>query len=188
MIYLQLFYEFFKTGLLAVGGGLATLPFLKQIAQTHDWFSIHQLTDMIAISESTPGPIGINMATYAGFHAAGIPGAITATLSLILPSYIIILIVSHFMEKFSESKLVKNAFYGIRPATIGLIAGAMFEVFVLSLLNVDAFTASGSFASLFQLAPILFYIISLIAIFKFSKWHPVIFIVFGAIVGIIFQL
>ena len=86
MVYLQLFVEFFKTGLLAVGGGLATLPFLKEIAQTYSWFSVSQLTDMIAISESTPGPIGINMSTYAGFHAAGIPGAIVSTLSLVLPS------------------------------------------------------------------------------------------------------
>ena len=139
MVYLQLFLEFFKTGLFAIGGGLATLPFLKQIALRHTWYSVSQLTDMIAVSESTPGPIGINMSTYAGFHAAGVPGAIVSTLSLVLPSYLIILIVSHFMEKFKDSPLVNHVFYGIRPATAGLIAGAMFEVFLMSLFDISAF-------------------------------------------------
>ncbi|HIV67757.1 MAG TPA: chromate transporter [Candidatus Butyricicoccus stercorigallinarum] len=184
MVYLQLFIEFFKTGLLAVGGGLATLPFLKEIAQTHSWFTINQLTDMIAISESTPGPIGVNMATYAGFHAAGVSGAVTATLSLILPSYIVILIVARFMEKFRNSPLVNNVFYGIRPATAGLIAGAMFEVFVLSLFDTQAYAASGSLADLFRLVPIVVYVAALIGVFRLPKVHPILFIICGAVLGI----
>lgn len=188
MVYLQLFIEFFKTGLLAVGGGLATLPFLKEIAQTHSWFSVSQLTDMIAISESTPGPIGINMSTYAGFHAAGVPGAILSTLSLVLPSYIIILIVSHFMEKFRDSPLVNNVFYGIRPATVGLIAGAMFEVFILSLFDTDAFAASGSVLDLFRIIPIIVYAVALIGVFKLPKLHPIVFILCGAALGIVLGL
>lgn len=92
MIFLQLFYEFFKAGLFAIGGGLATLPFLKQISLRYPWFTPNDLMDMIAVSESTPGPMGVNSATYAGFHAAGIPGAITATCSLVLPSVIIIIL------------------------------------------------------------------------------------------------
>ena len=86
MIFLQLFYEFFKAGLFAIGGGLATLPFLKQISLRYPWFTPNDLMDMIAVSESTPGPMGVNSATYAGFHAAGIPGALMATCSLVLPS------------------------------------------------------------------------------------------------------
>ena len=93
MIYLLLFWEFFKTGLFAVGGGLATLPFLTQMSVSHpDWFTTQMLADMIAVSESTPGPIGVNMATYVGYTVAGIPGAIVATCSLVLPSLIIITI------------------------------------------------------------------------------------------------
>lgn len=187
MTFLQLFIEFFKTGLFAVGGGLATLPFLKQIAQTYAWFSVGQLTDMIAISESTPGPIGINMSTYAGFHAAGIPGAIVSTLSLVLPSYIVILIVSHFMEKFRNSPLVNNIFYGIRPATAGLIAGAMFEVFLMSLFNTDALS-NGSIIGFFRIIPIILYFAVLAGIFKMPKLHPILFIILGAVCGIVLKL
>lgn len=187
MVYLQLFFEFFKTGLFAVGGGLATLPFLKQIALKYSWFTVSQLTDMIAVSESTPGPIGVNMSTYAGFHAAGLLGAIVSTLSLVLPSYIIILIVSHFMEKFRDSPLVNNIFYGIRPATAGLIAGAMFEVFVMSLFNTAALS-SGSFFDFFRFLPIVLYIVALVGIFKLPKLHPIVFIICGAVLGIVFGL
>ncbi|MDO4286514.1 MAG: chromate transporter [Eubacteriales bacterium] len=188
MIFLQLFVEFFKTGLFAIGGGLATLPFLKQIAIQYGWFSVSQLTDMIAVSESTPGPIGINMSTYAGFHAAGIPGAVIATLSLVLPSYIVILIVSHFMEKFKDSPLVNDVFYGIRPATAGLIAGAMFEVFLLSLFNTDALVAGGSVMDFFRIVPIIVYIVALIGVYKLPKLHPIVFVIGGAVLGIVLGL
>ena len=114
MIFLQLFYEFFKTGLFAIGGGLATLPFLKQIALRYPWFTPNDLMDMIAISESTPGPMGVNSATYAGFHAAGIPGALTATCSLVLPSVIIIILVSRALDKFRDSPLVQERL--LRPS------------------------------------------------------------------------
>ena len=94
MIFLQLFYEFFKIGLFAVGGGMATIPFLMDLTSRYSWFTMADLTNMIAVSESTPGPIGINMATYAGFNAAGIPGALCATLSLVLPAWIIIILIA----------------------------------------------------------------------------------------------
>lgn len=188
MLYLTLFYEFFKTGLFAVGGGLATLPFLKDIAQQYGWFSVSELTDMLAVSESTPGPIGINMSTYAGFHAAGIPGALVATASLVLPSYLVILIISHFLEKFRDSPLVNNVFYGIRPATTGLIAGAMFEVFVFSLFNTQAFAATGSLLDLFRVVPIVVYAVALVAVLRLPKLHPIVFIICGAAVGILLGL
>ena len=104
MIFLQLFYEFFKIGLFAVGGGMATIPFLMDLTSRYSWFTMADLTNMIAVSESTPGPIGINMATYAGFNAAGIPGALCATLSLVLPAWIIIILIAKFMSSFSENK------------------------------------------------------------------------------------
>ena len=188
MVYLQLFLEFFKTGLFAIGGGLATLPFLKQIALRHTWYSVSQLTDMIAVSESTPGPIGINMSTYAGFHAAGVPGAIVSTLSLVLPSYLIILIVSHFMEKFKDSPLVNHVFYGIRPATAGLIAGAMFEVFLMSLFDISAFQTSGSVMDLIRILPIVVYLAEKQNKNKLPKIHPIVFIIIGAVLGIVLEL
>ncbi len=188
MLYLTLFYEFFKTGLFAVGGGLATLPFLKDIAQKYGWFSVSELTDMLAVSESTPGPIGINMSTYAGFHAAGIAGALVATASLVLPSYLIILIVSRFLEKFRDSPLVNNIFYGIRPATTGLIAGAMYEVFVLSLFDTQAFAVTGSLIDLLRIVPIIVYAVALLAVFRLPKLHPIVFIVAGAAAGILLGL
>ena len=110
MIYLQLFYEFFKTGLFAVGGGMATLPFLSAIAEKTGWFTQGMLADMIAVSESTPGPIGVNMATYVGFTTAGVPGAIAATLGLITPSVIIILIIARFLKAFRDNQYVDAAF------------------------------------------------------------------------------
>ena len=104
MIYLRLFYEFFKAGLFAVGGGMATLPFLYDISDSTGWFTHSQLADMIAVSESTPGPIGVNMATYVGYTTGGIPGAVIATLGLITPSIIIILIIAKALQAFRQSK------------------------------------------------------------------------------------
>lgn len=120
MTYLLLFYEFFKTGLFAVGGGLATLPFLYDMAARHpEWFTTSQLADMVAVSESTPGPLGVNMATYVGFITGGLPGALVATIGLVAPSIIIILIVAAFLKRFRDSKLVNAVFYGLRPGVDG---------------------------------------------------------------------
>ena len=124
MIYLQLFWEFFKTGLFAIGGGLATLPFLQEMGQRTGWFTTHQLTDMLAVSECTPGAIGINMATYAGFRTAGLPGAICSTIGIITPSIIVIIIVAGILKKFQDNKYVQALFYGLRPASSGLIGAA----------------------------------------------------------------
>ena len=128
MIFLQLFFEFFKAGLFAVGGGLATLPFLQDISARTGWFTTDQLADMIAVSECTPGPIGVNMATYAGFLVKGVPGAVTATLGLICPSVIVIIIVARILKKFQSNKYVQAAFYGLRPAPTGLIGAACASV------------------------------------------------------------
>ena len=116
MLYLHLFWEFFKTGLFAVGGGLATLPFLQNMSDRTGWFTHAQLADMLAVSESTPGPIGVNMATYVGFSTGGVGGALIATLGLITPSVIVILIVAAFLKAFRDSKWVSAAFYALRPA------------------------------------------------------------------------
>ena len=105
MIYLQLFFEFFKAGLFAIGGGLATIPFLTDIGQRTGWFTSGELANMIAISESTPGPMGVNMATYVGFHTGGIAGGVIATLGLVCPSILVILVIAGFLKKFHPPRL-----------------------------------------------------------------------------------
>ena len=119
MILLRLFWEFFQIGLFSIGGGLATLPFLYNLGARTGWFTTGQVADMLAVSESTPGPIGINMATYVGFTTAGIPGSIIATLGLVAPSIIIIILVAAAMKAFRNNRYVDAAFYTLRPASTG---------------------------------------------------------------------
>ena len=124
MTYLRLFLEFFRTGLFAVGGGLATMPFLYHISDTTGWFSHADLANMIAVSESTPGPMGINMATYVGYVSAGIPGSVVAPLGLVTPAGVIILLVSKILSTLWQNPRVKGLFYALRPASVGLIGAA----------------------------------------------------------------
>lgn len=191
MIYLMLFYEFFKTGLFAVGGGMATLPFLDAMSLKTGWFTQAQLIDMIAISESTPGPIGVNMATYVGFTTAGPLGSIIATLGLIAPSIIVILIIAKFLSKFKDSPIVKSVFYSLRPTSTALIAAAGVPVIMLSLTNSDKFKASGSILDFFNFGAIVLAIILFVLTNKVKatkKLHPVVFIAASAILGIIFSM
>ena len=138
MTYLRLFWEFFKTGLFAVGGGMATVPFLKNIGLATGWYSQTDLMNMLAVSESTPGPIGINMATYVGFVTRGIPGAIISTLGLVTPSVIVILIIAAFLKAFRHNRYVEAAFYGLRPASTAMVAAAGLSVVAITLLNTGA--------------------------------------------------
>ncbi|HAL60491.1 MAG: chromate transporter [Lachnospiraceae bacterium] len=187
MIYLLLFINFFKTGLFSIGGGLATLPFLYEMSNRTHWFSTSDIADMIAISESTPGAIGINMSTYAGFKTAGYPGGVLATVALATPSLIIILIISGFLQKFKESRHVQNALYGLRPASIAMITAAGLNVAKVALINLDAFQASHNPADLFLWKAILLGIIIFGGQKLFPKIHPVAFIVFSAVVGVVFR-
>ena len=192
MIYLQLFFEFFKTGLFAIGGGMATIPFLYELSDKTGWFSHQDLANMIAVGESTPGPIGVNMATYVGFVTGigqhGIPGAILgavlATLGLIAPSVIIILIIASVLNKFRQSKLVDRAFYGLRPASTGLIAAAGISVAVSTFLPQLALTALNWKGLILGVA--LWVLTNLIKPTK--KLHPIVFIGLAAVVGIVFSM
>jgi len=183
MILLQLFYEFFITGLFMFGGGLAAIPFLQQMSERTGWFTIQQLMDMIAISETTPGPIGVNMATYAGYMVAGVPGGIIATLGLLAPSIIIASVVARLLSRFRESKLVGYTFYGLRPASLGLIAAAGLTVLRLSLLDFDRWEQTGLLISLFDIRTLLLAAVLFFLTNKF-KVHPVFFFAGSAVVGI----
>ncbi len=198
MMYLQLFWEFFKTGLFAVGGGMATIPFLYEMSDKTGWFTHNDLANMIAVGESTPGPIGVNMATYVGFVTGmqdkgiltAILGAVTATMGLITPCVIVILIVAAILKSFRNNRYVNSAFYGLRPASTGLIAAAGFTVVASNLFFSDVW-AQGNLLGAFNwkgivLAAALWLLTNVVK--KTKKWHPIVFIGFSALAGIVFQM
>ena len=187
MTLLQLYWEFFKTGLFSVGGGLATLPFLYEMGEKTGWFTTAQVADMLAVSESTPGGIGVNMATYAGFTTAGVPGGIIATLGLVTPSIAVILIIAMMLDKFRQSKYVDAAFYALRPTSTGLIAAAGFSVFVLVLFN----GAAGSLMGYIRWPALALGIVLWLLTNRIKKTkglHPIAFIALSAVAGVVLKL
>lgn len=184
LVLFRLFYEFFKTGLFAIGGGLATMPFLYDMSESTGWFTKNELTNMIAVSESTPGPLGVNMSTYVGFSVAGIPGAIIATLGLIMPALFIIIIVSKFLNRFKENPYVEAVFHTIRPASTGLIVGAFWGVLEITMFYLDKWGIDSKFIDLFNFKSIIFAVI-LFFLIKYTNKHPVIYIGLSAVVGIL---
>ena len=194
MIYLQLFYEFFKTGLFAIGGGLATVPFLADMGERTGWFTAGELADMIAISESTPGPMGVNMATYVGFRTGslaggpvgGIAGGVVATLGLVCPSILVILIIAGFLKKFRSDRRVDGVFYGIRPASTALITAALVEVCAIALVNTGAAFGTAGFFH-WQAILLAAAVFVCLQAGPLKKLHPVAFIAASAALGIIFQ-
>lgn len=190
-IYLQLFLEFFKTGLFAVGGGMATIPFLYDLSDKTGWFTHQDLANMIAVSESTPGPIGVNMATYVGFVTGmkqggignALLGSVTASMGLVAPSLIVIMIVAAILKSFRDNKYVNRAFYGLRPASTGLIAAAGISVAVSNLFDLSA--AAINYKG-WILAIVLWLLTNKVK--KTKKLHPIVFIGFSALVGILFPM
>lgn len=198
MILLRLFWEFFKTGLFAVGGGMATVPFLQDISAKTGWYTSGQLADMIAVSESTPGPLGVNMATYVGYTVGsqqlggvgmGVVGAIVSTLGLIFPSIVVILIIGYFLKRFRDSKLVDSALYGLRPASVALISAAGVDIVLFAILRVDSIYEIGKASLSWKSAALA------LAVFagtnlvpKLKKIHPIWFIFFSAIAGILLHM
>ena len=184
--WLLLFLEFFKTGLFSVGGGLATLPFLYEISDKTGWFSHADIADMIAISESTPGAIGINMSTYAGYQTAGILGGIEASLALALPSFIVILVVAAFLDRFKGNRYVESAFYGLRPASIAMISAAGLNVVKIAIINIPAFLEGYDLSKLIIWKGLILAVV-LFAARRRLKLHPVFFIAVSAVIGIVFR-
>lgn len=172
MMYWRLFYEFFKIGLFAIGGGAVTIPFLFDLTESYDWFTAQELTDMIAVSQSTPGPVGVNMATYAGFKTTGIVGGIIATFGLVFPSVVIVILISKLLRKYVNNPLWCEIMMAIRPVVVALIAMAGIDILKLSI--VDWFSAV--FAVLFFL------------LVYFYKKSPIFYIILSAVLGIILEL
>ncbi|MCR4782648.1 MAG: chromate transporter [Lachnospiraceae bacterium] len=197
MIYLRLFYEFFKAGLFAIGGGMATVPFLQDISQNTGWYTSGELADMIAISQSTPGPMGVNMATYVGYtvghkyfgQLGGVLGAFVSTFALILPSVIIIMIVAKMLEKFRDNKYVNAALYGLRPASVAMITSAGIVIILFSFFQINNVYEFGKAVvdyRSFILAAVVLVCSRFIPFTK--KLHPILFIIASGIVGIIFHM
>lgn len=182
----ELVVAFFKIGLFAIGGGLATLPFLYQLSQDTGWFSSADIATMIAVSQSTPGPIGINMATYVGFQVAGPVGAIIASLGLVAPSVAICVAIAKLLDKFKQSPLVQAIFTSLRPASAGLIVLATIKL------------AQTTYWSTSQARPVdwltnlnwRLVLLSVVLLFLLKRYkaHPVLLIVLAAFSGLIFQL
>lgn len=186
MIYLKLFFIFFKIGLFSIGGGLATLPFLQDLTENYDWMTSKELIDMIAISESTPGAIGINTATFVGYKAAGVFGGVITTMGLVTPSIIIIVLIAHYFKKFNEKPLVQGAFLGIRPAVTGLIASVCFQVIKISILNLEKFNLSKNILDIINFKETVLFVIVFYLIYKYKK-HPILYIAGAAVVGVVFK-
>lgn len=196
MIYLRLFIEFFKTGLFSVGGGMATIPFLQDMSQATGWFTSAQLADMIAVAESTPGPLGVNTATYVGFTAGmeahgmlgGIFGAVVATLGLVTPSIIVIIVIAYFLDKFRKSRYVDGAFYGLRPASVGLIGAAGVGIVLMSVFQIDTiFEFANAHLEIKHLLLAVVILVLTNWVPKVKKLHPIYFILLSAGAGAIFQ-
>ena len=168
MILAQLFFEFFHIGLLSFGGGYATLPFLYHIAEFRHWYTAKELTNMIAVSSITPGPIGINVATFAGFKTAGIIGSAVATASIVLPSFILVLIISRLLKQFKQNKYVRSIIYTLKPAGCALLAAV----------GVDMFVNGTNVLGMFLL--LILFILSLI-----EKRDPLFYLGISAVVGIV---
>ena len=195
MIFLELFVRFFFVGLFAIGGGLATLPFLQSMGETTGWFTASDISDMIAISESTPGPIGVNMATYVGYQTGegfgsfgGFIGGIIATLGLIAPSVIVIIIVSNMLKKFKDSKYVQYAFYGLRAASVGLVASACLGVAKIAFFSSEVMSETGNFLMAVDYKSIILSAVVFFCVTKFKKLHPIVLILFSAVVGIALKM
>jgi chromate transporter len=181
---LYLFATFFRTGLFAVGGGLATLPFIFEIADNSDgWLTREMVGNMLAVAQSSPGAIGANLSAYVGLRYAGIPGAYAAALGLIAPSIIVILIIARMLAAFKENPVVKSLFAGFRPAAAGLLSAACFGAIALSLWN----AAAPAWYELIRWKETLIFAALFFSIYKFKK-HPVIYIFAAGLAGVVLKL
>ena len=197
MILLKLFWEFFKTGLFAIGGGMATVPFLQEISAKTGWYTSGQLADMIAVSESTPGPMGVNMATYVGYTVGsqelggtlmGVLAAVIATLGLITPSIIVIMLVAYFLKRFRSSKLVDAALYGLRPASVALISAAGVDIVLIAVLRVASIYQIAQAALSWKALVLAAAVFGATHVKKLKGLHPIWFIAASAVLGVVLKM
>lgn len=186
MIYVILFLEFFKIGLLAIGGGMASLPFLHEMVQKYGWITEDELINMIAVSEATPGPIGTNVATYVGFTVGGVPGALAATLGEVAPSVFIITMLARWLPRWSQNRVVQGGFAAVRPAVAGLIGAVALGLARSEFLRVDSWELTALFQNVdwlgLGIGAVLFVLL------QRYDWHPVLVILGSAVIGMVLGL
>lgn len=174
MIFLELFLTFFKIGAFTFGGGYAMLPLIQQEVLSHQWMSLEQLVNFVAVSESTPGPLAVNLSTYVGAETAGFLGALFATIGVVLPSFLIIVLVAKFYSTFQHNTLVKGCMNGLRPTVVGMIAASLLSV------AASAFPLSEGILQWGLAAALL----AVVLVAHWKKVHPIVLIIFSAVVGI----
>ena len=181
MIYFELFWTFFVIGAFTFGGGYAMLPLIQEQATAKGWVDPQSIIDFIAVSESTPGPFAVNMSTYVGSEVGGVFGAVCATLGVVLPSFVIILVVAKCYDKFKNSKVVQGCMTGLKPAVVGLIAGA-----ILTVAKTVFFPAGLTLAVFTQLSFYVFLgLFGVMLVLALKKVHPILIICISAVVGIV---
>ncbi len=182
-IYLLLFLEFFKMGALTFGGGYAMIPFIEETVLRHGWMSTTELVDFIAISESTPGAFAVNISTYIGSEVGGFLGAVVATLGLVLPPFVIILLIAKVYERIKENTIVQGAMLGLKSTVVGLIGATVLsvgqEIFFFEGINTAVFRSANLYVSLGIFAVALFLLL-------YKKLNPILIIVLSAAAGILF--
>lgn len=181
MILLELFYTFFKIGLFTFGGGYAMLPLIQDEVIAHGWLSMEEVVDFVAVSESTPGPFAINIATYVGAETAGVLGSVCSTLGVVLPSFIVILIVARCYLRFRNSRAVSSVMYGLRPAVVGLLASAVWGMLPTVFFH-SGFSWAGFGKPEFLCSAGIFAVMVVPAL---KKVNPIIIIVCSAALGIL---
>ena len=181
-VYLLLFLEFFKMGALTFGGGYAMIPFIEETVLSHDWMTTTELVDFIAVSESTPGAFAVNISTYIGSEVGGIPGALCATVGLVLPPFIIIILIAKVYDRFKRSTIVQGAMLGLKSTVVGLIGATVLsvglEIFFGGRLGAEAFGSANFYVSLGIFAAALFLLL-------YKKLNPILIIVMSAAAGIV---
>ncbi len=182
MTYLVLFLEFLKIGTFTFGGGYAMIPFIQETVAKHGWLSTTELVDFIAISESTPGAFAVNISTYVGSQVGGFFGAVCATLGVVLPAFVLIIIIAKIYDKFKNSKTVKGAMFGLKSTVVGLIAAAVVSIAV-EVFFADGFSATVLLSSTFWFSLIVFGIMLFLLLYK--KYSPILIVVLSAALGII---
>ena len=181
---LQLYLVFFKVGLFTIGGGLAAIPLLQSEVLSRGWVTAAQLTDMIAVSESTPGPIGINMATYVGFNQLGVIGSIIATLGIATPSFLIICFIARYLFRFNNNIIVMRVFSGLRPAIMGLIASTAISIALIAMFNIPQYQVTGSLLDLLNYKALLIFVILMYDCYKWQR-HPIFYVVIAGLIGML---
>lgn len=187
MIYLKLFFEFFKIGLFTFGGGYAMIPLIKEVVLKYNWLTENQFYDFIGVCETTPGPIAVNMATYVGSVCGGFFGSLVATLGVVLPSFIVIVLVVTVLKRVLESKIFKNSLEGIKPVIVALIMSAGLILLIKCLGYVSLNEFNFDYKSIIILSILIFTYCILKYIFK-KKLNPILIILISGILGMVISI